>query len=364
MHITCVIATLAGGGAERVMTYLCEGLSARGHQITLLTLDRSVPDFYTLSTQVARKRIHLPPFKTVGFLGGFLRLWKMTRALQQTKPDVVISFMSINVLASCFLLRKPYIFADHLDIRQTPFSYKWKLLRNFLFRHAQAVTVLSERDRKFVARYHPKWNPVVVYNPALPITWENLPRPYFMQLDKQYVIAVGRLVKQKGFDLLLKSWQKVEKNFPQWRLAIIGAGNKENSLKNLAESLALRGVDFVSPIQGLQAVYQHAHLFVMSSRAEGFPMVLLEAMGAGLPVVSFQCTGPDVIVRNGVDGFLVKRGDIKQLSEKMAELMSNEVLRRSFGTRAQEVVNRFSFKQYIDAYERLCYQAMPNKLLH
>lgn len=358
MRITCVVGTLGCGGAERVMTYLCGGLAARGHEVTLLTLDDSVPDFYTLSPDVRRVRVDLPSFKKAGFWGGFARLWKMTRALRQTRPQAVISFMTISILASCLLLRVPYIYADHLDVRYLSYSRKWQILRNFLLARAAAVTVLSERDRKFIALYHPAWKPHVIYNPALSFKDDSLPRPAFMLDTYKYVVAVGRLVRQKGFDRLLQAWRRVCEDYPDWRLLIIGAGPEENELKSLADTLDVQYcVQFVAPVQGLYAVYRHAQVYAMSSRAEGFPMVLLEAMAAGLPAVSFACTGPDVIIRDGVDGFLVKQNHTDRLAEKLAELMKDDALRASFSAGAQQVVERFSLEDYIDAYEKLCLNA-------
>ncbi len=359
MRITCVIGTLGGGGAERVMTYLSGGLVRRGHTVTLLTMDDSVPDFYEVPEGVTRARINLPAFKKAGFFGGFVRLWKMTRAVRQTRPDVVISFMTVSIAVSCLLLRVPYIYADHLDVRHFQFSKKWQILSNFLLARAHTVTVLSERDRKFIELYHSKWTPQVIYNPALPPKQGFLPRPEFMPERYQYVAAVGRLVHQKGFDRLLKAWQRVCNGFPNWKLLIIGAGPEESRLKSLADTLdILHGVQFVPPVKGVEAVYRCAQIYAMSSRAEGFPMVLLEAMSAGVPAVSFSCTGPDVIIRDGVDGFLVTPDNTDELAEKLAELMTNEPLRAEFAKNARQVIKRFSLKDYIDAYENLCKDAV------
>lgn len=359
MRITCVIGTLGGGGAERVMTYLCGGLAARGHEVTLLTLDDAVPDFYPVPDGVKRVKINLPTFKKAGFWGGIPRLWKLTRAVRATRPEVLISFMTVSVLAACWLLRIPYIYADHLDVRYLAYSLKWKILRNFLLGKAFRVTVLSERDRKFIALYHPRWKPAVIYNPALPPQKSFEPRPDFLQEGKKYVLAVGRLAKQKGFDRLLEAWRRICEDFPDWRLCIIGAGPEEAELKGLADTLDVQySVQFVAPVKNLNAVYRHADLYAMSSRAEGFPMVLLEAMSFGLPVVSFNCTGPDVIVRDGVDGFLVKQNYTDRLAAKMAELMKDEALRLQFGEKAREITKRFSLHKYLDAYETLCKEAV------
>ena len=359
MKITCVIGTLGGGGAERAMTYLAGGLAERGHEVTVLTLDDSVPDFYPLSDKVRRVRINLPTFKKPSFWGGIPRLWHLTCAVRKTRPDVVISFMTVSVLAACWLLRIPYLYADHLDIRHLAYSFKWRVLRNFLLARAYRVVVLSERDRKFIALYHSHWTPAVIYNPALPAPEQGLPRPEFLEAGKKYVLAVGRLVQQKGFDLLLEAWRRVCDDFPDWRLCIIGAGADEAELKGLAETLDVQySVQFVPPVQDLPRVYQHAQLYAMSSRAEGFPMVLLEAMACGLPVASFSCTGPDVIVRDGEDGFLVKPFYTDRLAAKMAELMRDDEKRRQFGGKAREVTSRFSLDKYLDAYEALCKEAV------
>ena len=267
--------------------------------------------------------------------------------------------MTISVVASCWLLRVPIIYADHLDVRYLVYSLKWKILRNWLLGKAFAVTVLSQRDRKYIEAHHRAWRPVVIYNPALPQPQTSCPRPAFMQDGVPYVVTAGRLVKQKGYDRLLAAWEQVCATVAHWRLAIIGAGEDENELKALARTLGVQGrVDFIAPLKNLTAVYQHAQIYAMSSRAEGFPMVLLEAMAAGLPAVSFNCTGPDVIIRHGVDGFLVKQDDIDGLAAQLAALMQNEPLRRTFSRAAREITGRFSLEKYLDAYENLCQTAV------
>jgi len=359
VRITCVIGTLGLGGAERVMTYLAGGLAVRGHEVTLLTLDNSVPDFYPLPANVTRVREQLPTFKQAGILGGFPRLWRLTKAVRRTRPDVLISFMTISVAASCLFLRVPFIYADHLDVRYLVYSLKWKILRNWLLGKAFAVAVLSQRDRTFIEEHHRAWRPVVIYNPALPPLQEVSPRPEFMQDGVPYVVTAGRLVKQKGFDRLLAAWKQVCAATAHWRLAIIGAGEDENELKTLARTLAVQDrVDFVAPLKNLTAVFQHAQLYAMSSRAEGFPLVLLEALAAGVPAVSFNCTGPDVIIRDGTDGFLVAQDDIDALAGRLIHLMQDEPLRQTFSRAARQITGRFSLEKYLDAYENLCKDAV------
>lgn len=355
MKITCVVANLGPGGAERVMTYLCGGLAARGHQVTLLTLSNAVPDFYAVPEGVERVRLDLPPFAKAGCWGGFWRLWLMIKALRRLKPDVLISFMTVSILGAALLLRIPYIYADHLDVRTCPWSPKWQFLRRVLLRFASRVTVLSERDRKYLAFYYPQWKTSIIYNPALSAPSGDLPRPDVLPQGQRYVLAVGRLVKQKGFDYLLEAWRRVCEEFPSWCLCIIGSGPLEAELKDLAEVLDVQhSVQFLPPQESLAAFYRYSDIYAMTSRTEGFPMVLLEAMASGLPVVSFACNGPDVIVRDGVDGLLVKPGYSELFAKSLARLMKDEDFRQRLARQAPQVCERFSLEKYIQSYEDLC----------
>lgn len=355
MRITCIVPTLGVGGAERVMTYLCSGLAERGHQVTLLTLNNDVPDFYDVPETVRRVRTHVPPVDGLGLWGRFKRMIRLMWAIRSTKPEVVIDFMTLSVCLACWLLRVPFIFAVHLDMTEVRLSPRWLKWRRFLLNRASAVAVLSDKDVAYIRQHYPQWNPVVVYNPALRATGViKEDRPVFLNADYN-VIAVGRLTHQKGFDRLLEAWNLIRDEFPDWKLTIIGAGEEEHALKELADVLDVTGsVGFVPPVKNMAAVYAYADVYVMSSRYEGFPMVLVEAMAAGLPPVSFVCNGPDVIIRDGVDGFLAPQGDTDTLASRLAEIMRNADKRREFGFRAREIADRFPVKNFIDGYEALC----------
>jgi glycosyltransferase involved in cell wall biosynthesis len=174
-------------------------------------------------------------------------------------------------------------------------------------------------------------------------------------LDAKVVVAAGRLTPQKGFDRLLRAWAEVAPAHPDWELRIFGDGS---SAKKLRKQIAELGIGDSAKLMGftprLHEEFASASLYVMSSRREGFPMVLLEAMAVGLPVVSFDCpTGPRDIVREGVDGHVVRNGDRHALAEAMKGLMADADRRRAFGASAIEGARRYELGNIVERWEDL-----------
>ena len=176
-------------------------------------------------------------------------------------------------------------------------------------------------------------------------------------LTQKRIIAVGRYVYQKGFDLLLQAWSKVEKEHPDWQLAIFGDGDRTPYQQQMHKL----GIDssrchLNGPTLDIQQEYVNSSLFVFSSRFEGFGMVLVEAMACGLPVVSFACPcGPKDIVTDGVDGFLVENGNVNALADKLSLLMYDENLRLSMSIAGQTNARRFEMQQIAECWKALFY---------
>ena len=161
--------------------------------------------------------------------------------------------------------------------------------------------------------------------------------------DAKRVVAAGRLARRKGFDRLLRAWARVAQGRAGWELWIFGAGPEKPRLRALARELGVdAGVRLAGQTSRMAEELAASSLFALSSRREGFPMVLLEAMGVGLPVVAFDCpTGPRDIVSDGVDGYVVPDGDVAALAAALAELMDDAGRRRRFGAAAVEKAARF-----------------------
>ncbi|WP_158582128.1 glycosyltransferase family 4 protein [Parabacteroides sp. AF48-14] len=179
-------------------------------------------------------------------------------------------------------------------------------------------------------------------------------------LNKQ-VISVGRLTVQKGYDMLLEAWNKVVQKHPDWQLAIYGQGEDYAKLQSIIQQYAIGdSVHIFPPTRDIADKYLNASIYVMSSRYEGFPMVLPEAMACGLPCVSFAAPcGPSEIISQGEDGFITPVGDIQALSEKLSLLMGDEPLRCRMGEKARSNIMRYSVEQVMGQWENLF-----NKLLN
>jgi glycosyltransferase involved in cell wall biosynthesis len=182
-------------------------------------------------------------------------------------------------------------------------------------------------------------------------------------LDNKIVVAAGRMGPQKGFDRLLPVWAKLAPEHPDWELRIWGGGKGIGKLRRQAEELGIadsaRVMGFTN---NLQDEFADSSLYVMSSRKEGFPMVLLEAMSAGLPAVSFDCpTGPRDIIREGVDGYVVPDGDGDALGAAMARLMDDEDKRKAFGAAAVEGAARYDLGTIAHRWQELLAEAAAGK---
>lgn len=366
-RVAFVSSTLEPGGAERVIIWVANQLVAEGRSVVLVTFGgASETTFYYVDPRIDRIRLDVlriiwNPFKGANSLRQVLTL---RRALNRLAPDVVVSFI---VKTNCLTLLAtrgmglPTVVSDRLDPRVHPLSRGWKLLRRVLYPRATRVVLQTSAALSFYPSHVQKRGRIIP-NPV--------PRPLVTGVNAvarpagHRVLALGRLHEQKGFDLLLRAYCDVSARHPDWTLEIWGEGPERLSLEQLVVDLGLS--DRVR-LPGLTTfpndVLRTGDLFVMSSRREGFPNALCEAMACGLAVISFDCpSGPADIIRDGVDGVLVPPEDIEELSRTMDRLMADDRERVRLGARASEVVDRFSERRVMGLWNQVLREAVgPDK---
>jgi GalNAc-alpha-(1->4)-GalNAc-alpha-(1->3)-diNAcBac-PP-undecaprenol alpha-1,4-N-acetyl-D-galactosaminyltransferase len=343
MRVALLISSLGPGGAERVMSLLADGLVARGHEVSLITLSHAGKDFYALDPRVQRRGLGLLGDSThllSAIHANIRRIRALRRAIRTAAPEVVLAFVThMNVLAliACVGLRARVVVSERVDPTSHSEGRLWQALRTLTYRRADAVVVQTESvARWFRARSWRRERVIVIPNPVMRAAESAQaqllpPRPF--------VLGAGRLVHQKGFDILIRAFGLLAAGTPQLRLVIAGEGPDAQQLRQLAAALGLESrVLFLGNVENLSALMRSAEAFVLSSRYEGFPNVLLEALASGLPVVSTDCpSGPREILRDGEFGLLVPCENPPALADALRRVATDADLRRrlsGMGSRA------------------------------
>lgn len=338
LHVMLVCERLdLAGGVERFTCELANHLAAAGCRVSLAS--GSAPDVavhYPLDGRVTvwhgepqGPAMDSGPLRRLGLA---LRQWRLGRSLarraREARPDVLV--LNGLTTACAFLAAAPGLAPrciccdhNHFDARSRP----WRWLRRVLYPRVAAIVSLTEADRPRFAALHPRT--VVIPNAS------SLAAKAPADVPAPVVLAVGRHVAQKGFDLLLSAWAEVAARLPAARLRIVGEGDLQAELQSLAQALGVAdSVAWVAPTPQIADEYRAAAVFVLPSRYEGMPLALLEAQALGVPSVAFDCpTGPREVL--GPDtGLLVPAGDVGGLAQALLSLLCDAPLRQQMGRAA------------------------------
>ncbi len=377
-QLTLVIPSLAFGGAERVISEMANHFSRSENDVTLITLDSTETDTYKLSPRVNRIALGMMQ-ESRGFgqaiVKNLQRVRRLRRAIQTAQPQTVISFtdrMNVVTLLACLGLNVDVVVSERIDPARHDIGRTWSLLRRLVTPRSRALVVQTERTRqqmRGIMRHKPIFvipnaartpsgtekgtGPICAKHPlgrSGKLDLSPFPCPHSAG---RRIVAMGRLERQKGFDLLIDAFSRIAAKCGEWTLEILGEGPQRGELERLIEGHSLRSrVTLAGWIAEPESVLRQADLFVLSSRYEGFPNALLEAMACGLPVVSFDCpSGPAEIVRHDVDGLLVPADDVDALSAAIERLISNPQQRLRLADRAPDVLERFSTERFFAQWE-------------
>ncbi|HET8715595.1 MAG TPA: glycosyltransferase family 4 protein [Holophagaceae bacterium] len=346
---------LRAAGAERVLTFLANRWAAKGWDVTILTMeDGSLPPFYPLAPGIRIRPLGLMRDGGTAWSGlanNLGRLRVLRRAVREARPDVLVSFIDkANTLAVLATrgLGIPVVVSERTDPSRRSLGRAWERLRTFAYRRADALIFQSGAVRDWfpapIAR-----KGLVIPNPVPPPPPGSAPP----REGPRRAVALGRLYPVKGFDVLLEAFAAASTQVPGWELEIWGEGPERGNLERQVEALGL--ADRVR-LPGLTdqpfEVLRASDLFVLPSRAEGFPNALVEAMACGKAVLCTDFGGAArEIVRDGLDGRVVPPADAGALAEALAELMADAGARDRLAAKAPEVMARFEPEQVLAQWE-------------
>ena len=356
-RLALVAATMGPGGAERVLSILANRWAERGFDVTLVTLAGHGEDFYPLHPSV--RRITAAVAQDAGRFGrlsaaiNLLRhVLRLRSTLRQLKPDVVLSFIdSTNVMTLLSLIGAniPRVVSERSDPAMVPLAALWRVLRAVLYPGADRVVVQTAGAAAFfkgrVAR-----RLAVIPNPVM--------RPDTsvegeLQPPRPFIMSLGRFTEEKRFEDLIDAFAAVAPRHPEWSLVIAGDGPLRPALLRQIEALGLKTrVMLPGIVKHSAALLAQCDIYVLSSRFEGFPNAMCEAMALGRPVIATDCpSGPRAIIRNGIDAIMVPPMQPKALAEAIERLFSAPAERARLGEAAAGIIERFKLDPIVDAWE-------------
>jgi glycosyltransferase involved in cell wall biosynthesis len=377
--VLCFISSLAGGGAERVMVDLLSNIDRSRFEPTLVLLypyedspyKQNLPQ--DLRVVVVDRKSDSVPAKLRQALAFF-------QAVRKEKPDVILSMLTHNnimALLSGLLFRIRVIACEHNTLSEVTKTEEGgkimgmpvALMVKTLYRFADKIIAVSEGIKSdLISAFRLSPDAVqTIYNPVdldrfRSLLHDSPVHPFFTE-QKPVVIAMGRLTQQKGFDMLLKAFSRVL-SAADARLVIMGEGPQRTSLEELVKEL---GIEEKVSLSGFQrnpyAMLAHSDIFVLSSRYEGLPMAMLEAMACGLPVIATDCrSGPREILQNGECGNLVPVGNEAAMADAILELLEDSTQRERLSEHGKERVKEYLAPEIVRQYEEIiCREASSRR---
>lgn len=356
MKICFFIETLSKGGAERVIANLSNYLVnlKEIENVDILNiyntdvaykLDEKV-NLYTIETKYVRyenllnngNKISKLVFKVKKFFKNIYRKRKVEKFYKKSNYDVIIAFLpepSFMILSLKNKLNIPIIISERNDPNKEYNNIRAKHLMKKLYPLADGIVFQTPDAKKYFDGIVNS-NYEIIPNPVNDLFIKN---PYSEE-RKKVIVNVGRIEGQKNQLLLIKSFEKIMDKFPDYKLIIYGEGSKKEELiKYINERKLNDRVVFAGQVDNIYDKIYDASLFVLSSDYEGMPNALIEAMCLGLPVISTDCPcgGPKMLIKDGVNGFLVPVNDENIMSETISRILAHDKLRKELSINASKL---------------------------
>ena len=339
------------GGTEKVTCQIAFGLANDFNVYILSLYDNGGQVNFDLSNKILRKRLSSEKLNSKK---DFIRIIHRIRSfVKKYKIDILIdvdTVLDMYSVPALIGLKTKLVSWEHFNFSES-MGTKFRVpFRKYITRFSDCVVTLTKEDQKMYKDYFGNRLRIEhIYNP-IELTTDN---PEYNIMSKT-IITVGRLVRVKGYDYLMDVAEKVFDKHPDWELLILGEGEERLTLEQTIAKKNLKQVKLLGRISNVDDYLKKAAVFVMTSRNEGFPLVLIEAKSNNLPVVSFRCkTGPAELVQDNVNGYLIDCFDIDKMADKICYLIENPEIRERFSKNAKLDTEKMNYDMIMQQWKEL-----------
>lgn len=331
---------------------IANALAQRGFDVTILSFWDYGQPFFHVDERVKVDYLLKPSTEGKLYRTFIYPVWKLRRYIKSHGFDVFIDIDSALAYWTVWALRGlpcRHIVWDHFNYVHAQTERRRVKAMRLIRKYADKLVLLTQQDKQmYLDAGFPDQQLAVINNPT---PFEGVaPSPR----TEHRVLVVGRLTDQKGCDRLISAWSRIHREVGDWKLVFVGSGELHDDLVRQARDAGIDNIDFIPATQNVQEWYDRASIYAMASRYEGFPMVLLEAMSKGLPIVAYDClTGPRELVRDGVNGYLVADGDEETFAHTLLSLINDQTTQDGCSRNALAMAKEFHIKPIVHEWEAL-----------
>ncbi len=353
MNITFFITDIShSGGTERMTISLSNELVKYGHNVHVVSLIGNGVPFYDYDKRI-RFHVVMPQKKSLFFSYPII-VFKLRQLLRETQSDFVVDVvttMSLFSIPSTLLSKTRVITWEHFNFSVDLGRKAMRVGRFLATKFSYAIVVLTDADRKiYLEKYkcHAQVCTISNFLPQFPAL------NYELASASKTALAVGRITKQKGFDRLIEIWKEYKEQHPasDWKLKIVGDGEDKHLIESLINQYDLNNsVSIIPPTRNINQFYESAAVFLLTSRWEGLPMVLIESQAYGIPSVAYNCkTGPAEVIDNGVNGYLIEDGIKDEFVKYLALLLDSHENRMFLSQNARQMAMKYSAENVVQKW--------------
>lgn len=341
-----VMNQMTSGGAERVVSVIANKMVEKNYKVSIIITFKS-EIHYNLNSNIDIINFNISTDQSQ-ILRNIIEIKKLINTLKKEKPDVVISFIrNVNSIIASNIARIPIIISERNNPKYDPKSKMWRIARKIVYPYADGIVFQSEGAKSYFSKSIQDKS-CIILNPLD----DNIPIKKYNDSSNKEIVTVGRLCDQKDQVTLINAFSKFHKKYSEYKLVIYGEGDLRDELNSLINSLNLNQyIEMPGSVKDIHKKIQNSEVFVLSSKYEGYPNSLIEAMAIGLPVISTDCDyGPREIIENYKNGILVPVGDVNKMEKELSRLVVEKDIKLSISSKAINIREKLDANNIVEQW--------------